>query len=57
MGRDARNSHASPLLPTKTPAPSDSAHALGLLFGSRIVSRAKATHALPSEVGGAVENS
>lgn len=56
VGRDARSSHASPLLPTKTAAPSYSAHALGVLFGSQIVSRAKATHALPSERGEVVEN-
>lgn len=51
VGRDARRSHASPLLPTKTAAPSYSAHVLGVLFRSQIVSRAKATHALPSERG------
>lgn len=51
VGREIRNSHASPLLPTKTPALSYSLYALGLLFRSRIVSRAKATHALPSEGG------
>lgn len=41
MGRDAGSSHASLLLPTKTPAPSYSAHALCLVFRSGMVSGQK----------------
>lgn len=41
VGRDAGSSHASPLLPTKTPAPSYSAHALRLVCRSGMFSGQK----------------
>lgn len=41
VGRDAGSSHASLLLPTKTPAPCYSAHALCLVFRSGMVSGQK----------------